>query len=205
MPRYYCDYCDTYLTHDSPSVRKQHNSGYKHKANVRTYYQQFEEQQTQSLIDQRIKEHVAQAQAYQVGAAYNQHLASYPQMPRFPMPIPMPMPMPMPGTTQLPMTAPIPGMRPPVLPRPTIGAPGYGPGPMMQQMAPPPGSSPYPMQVNGLPRPPPMMNPPTTVPGAPPTSAPNGAPVYQGSAPTSAAGEARSVSPDEFPYSESNH
>ncbi|KAG0461171.1 hypothetical protein HPP92_021468 [Vanilla planifolia] len=53
--RYYCDYCDTYLTHDSPSVRKQHNAGYKHKANVRSYYQQFEEQQTQSLIDQRIK------------------------------------------------------------------------------------------------------------------------------------------------------
>lgn len=31
MPRYYCDYCDTYLTHDSPAVRKQHNTGYKHK------------------------------------------------------------------------------------------------------------------------------------------------------------------------------
>ncbi|XP_076907676.1 uncharacterized protein LOC143564212 [Bidens hawaiensis] len=31
MPRYYCDYCDTYLTHDSPSVKKQHNAGYKHK------------------------------------------------------------------------------------------------------------------------------------------------------------------------------
>lgn len=31
MPRYYCDYCDTYLTHDSASVRKQHNAGYKHK------------------------------------------------------------------------------------------------------------------------------------------------------------------------------
>jgi hypothetical protein len=25
MPRYYCDYCDVFLTHDSPSVRKQHN------------------------------------------------------------------------------------------------------------------------------------------------------------------------------------
>lgn len=75
MPRYYCDYCDTYLTHDSPSVRKQHNAGYKHKANVRSYYQQFEEQQTQSLIDQRIKEHLGQTAAFQqVGAAYNQHL-----------------------------------------------------------------------------------------------------------------------------------
>ena len=27
MPKYFCDYCDTYLTHDSPSVRKTHCSG----------------------------------------------------------------------------------------------------------------------------------------------------------------------------------
>lgn len=31
------------------------------QANVREYYQQFEEQQTQSLIDQRVKEHLGQA------------------------------------------------------------------------------------------------------------------------------------------------
>mmetsp|Transcript_12763 Transcript_12763/g.34802 ORF Transcript_12763/g.34802 Transcript_12763/m.34802 type:complete len:187 (+) Transcript_12763:128-688(+) len=43
MPRYYCDYCDTYLTHDSPAVRKQHNSGYKHKANVRNYFSIFDD------------------------------------------------------------------------------------------------------------------------------------------------------------------
>ncbi|RWR92104.1 zinc finger protein [Cinnamomum micranthum f. kanehirae] len=62
-----------------PSVRKQHNAGYKHKANVRTYYQQFEEQQTQSLIDQRIKEHLGQTAAFQqqVGATYKKHLASF--------------------------------------------------------------------------------------------------------------------------------
>eukprot|EP00961_Rhodomonas_salina_P088913 1196393-Rhodomonas_salina.1 len=34
MPRYYCDYCDVFLTHDSHSVRKQHNSGRKHRDNV---------------------------------------------------------------------------------------------------------------------------------------------------------------------------
>lgn len=54
MPRYYCDYCDTFLTHESPVVRKQHNSGFKHKANVRNYYMQFEESQTQSAIDDKI-------------------------------------------------------------------------------------------------------------------------------------------------------
>ncbi|CAD5326986.1 unnamed protein product [Arabidopsis thaliana] len=104
MPRYYCDYCDTYLTHDSPSVRKQHNAGYKHKANVRIYYQQFEEQQTQSLIDQRIKEHLGQTGGYQqVGAVFNQHMLARPRPPMMLPPGSMPM-----------------GMRPPVLPRPMM-------------------------------------------------------------------------------------
>lgn len=46
-----------------PVVRKQHNTGYKHKANVRNYYMQFEEAQTQDLIDTRIMEHLAKAGA----------------------------------------------------------------------------------------------------------------------------------------------
>ncbi|EPS71185.1 hypothetical protein M569_03575, partial [Genlisea aurea] len=85
--RYYCDYCDTYLTHDSPSVRKQHNAGYKHKANLRAYYQKFEEQQTQILIDQKIKQHLGQTAVFQqIGGIYNQHLTAYPGMPpRLPM------------------------------------------------------------------------------------------------------------------------
>ncbi|KAI4314019.1 hypothetical protein L6164_026962 [Bauhinia variegata] len=129
MPRYYCDYCDTYLTHDSPSVRKQHNAGYKHKGNVRQYYQQFEEQQTQSLIDQRIKEHLGQTAAFQqVGAAFNQHLMA--QQPRFPV---LPTPgMPFAGIQPL-----MPGIRPPVLPRPLPGAPGYVYAPSMPPMIPP--------------------------------------------------------------------
>ncbi|KAJ3708859.1 hypothetical protein LUZ61_012564 [Rhynchospora tenuis] len=93
-----------------PSVRKQHNVGYKHKANVRTYYQQFEEQQTQSVIDQRIKEHLGQAAAFQVGAQFNQHLHSLPgaiSKPRLPI-LPVPM---------------IAGVRP-ILPTPTPGVAG---------------------------------------------------------------------------------
>ena len=27
MPKFYCDYCDTYLTHNTPSVRKTHCNG----------------------------------------------------------------------------------------------------------------------------------------------------------------------------------
>ncbi|CAL5325408.1 unnamed protein product [Camellia sinensis] len=98
-----------------PSVREQHNAGYKHKANARTYYQQFEAQQNQSLIHQKIKEHLGQTTAYQqVGAAYN---ALRPRVPILPTPM-----MPMAGNTQLPVNSPlIPGARPPVLPRPLPG------------------------------------------------------------------------------------
>ncbi|XP_003384507.1 PREDICTED: U1 small nuclear ribonucleoprotein C-like [Amphimedon queenslandica] len=49
MGKYYCDYCDTYLTHDSPSVRKTHNSGRRHKENVRLYYVNWLESQAQSF------------------------------------------------------------------------------------------------------------------------------------------------------------
>uniref|UniRef100_A0A8C3V402 Small nuclear ribonucleoprotein polypeptide C n=1 Tax=Catharus ustulatus TaxID=91951 RepID=A0A8C3V402_CATUS len=52
---FYCDYCDTYLTHDSPSVRKTHCSGRKHKENVKDYYQKWMEEQAQSLIDKTSK------------------------------------------------------------------------------------------------------------------------------------------------------
>lgn len=167
MPRYYCDYCDTYLTHDSPSVRKQHNAGYKHKANVRTYYLQFEEQQTQSLIEQRIKEHMGQASALQqVGAAYAAMQRSRPPV------LPMPM-MSIPGLppgAQLP-----PGFRPPVLPRP-MAPPVYGAPP---PMAPPPmappvsGQQSFPsMPTNG----PPIINIPGSIPGATSTPSPNSAP-----------------------------
>ncbi|XP_077218959.1 U1 small nuclear ribonucleoprotein C-like [Tasmannia lanceolata] len=176
MPRYYCDYCDTYLTHDSPSVRKQHNAGYKHKANVRTYYQQFEEQQTQSLIDQRIKEHLGQTAAFQqqVGATFHQHLVSLqsnPQRPRLPILPPTGMPIGVSG--QAPLNSPLmPGMRPPVLPRPIAGGPGYGGAPTMQSFG-PPGASSFVMQGNGLPRPP-TMNP-LTATGAAGTPSSNGA------------------------------
>ncbi|XP_047153290.1 U1 small nuclear ribonucleoprotein C-like [Vigna umbellata] len=179
MPRYYCDYCDTYLTHDSPSVRKQHNAGYKHKANVRTYYQQFEEQQTQSLIDQRIKEHLGQAAAFQqVGVAYNHLMVQRPNLP----PVLPPPRLPIPGNTQVPGGQPLmPGMRPPVFPRPLPGAPGYVSAPTMPPMLPPPGAPQVSGQLNTLPRPP-SLAPPPTVPGSTAAPASNGAPSMVSSA-----------------------
>ncbi|CAL5194402.1 unnamed protein product [Lathyrus oleraceus] len=178
MPRYYCDYCDTYLTHDSPSVRKQHNSGYKHKANVRSYYLQFEEQQTQSLIDQRIKEHLGQAAAFQqVGVAFNPMMAQRPSMPILPPPR-FPIPGSAPGLGGQPL---FPGMRP-LMPRPGPMAPGYYPAPGMPPTLPPPGAPSVPGQANTLPRPP-TLAPPPMVPGTN-SSAPasNGAPPMVSSA-----------------------
>lgn len=80
---------------------------------MRDYYLQYEAQQNQILIDQRVKAHLGQTAAYQqVGAAYNQ---MRPSLPVFPTPM-MPM---MRGNMQLPVNSPLlPGMRPPVLPRP---------------------------------------------------------------------------------------
>ena len=51
MPKYFCDYCDVYLTHDSMSVRKAHNSGRNHLRNVIDYYQQIGHEKAQSVID----------------------------------------------------------------------------------------------------------------------------------------------------------
>uniref|UniRef100_A0A915EY44 Matrin-type domain-containing protein n=1 Tax=Echinococcus canadensis TaxID=519352 RepID=A0A915EY44_9CEST len=51
MPKYYCDYCDKFLTHDSPSVRKTHCTGRTHKNSVREYYQKWLEEQVQKLVD----------------------------------------------------------------------------------------------------------------------------------------------------------
>lgn len=38
MPKFYCEYCGIYLTHSSPSGRRQHAEGKKHKQNQVNYY-----------------------------------------------------------------------------------------------------------------------------------------------------------------------
>ncbi|CAI5757717.1 unnamed protein product [Candida verbasci] len=39
MPKYYCDYCKSYLTHDTMSVRKSHLIGKNHIKNYCNYYE----------------------------------------------------------------------------------------------------------------------------------------------------------------------
>lgn len=40
MPKYYCDYCKSYLTHDKLSVRKSHLSGKNHIKLYCAYYEE---------------------------------------------------------------------------------------------------------------------------------------------------------------------
>lgn len=56
MGKYYCDYCDVYLTHDSAAVRKQHNDGNRHKQNVCSYYLQLITARMQAKVDRVIEE-----------------------------------------------------------------------------------------------------------------------------------------------------
>lgn len=85
------------------------------QGNVRTYYQQFEAQLNQSLIDQKVKEHLG---------AFRPVGLPFPQLrPGLPV-LPTPQ-MPMGGNPQMPAGSQwVPGMRPPVLPRPMPGVPG---------------------------------------------------------------------------------
>eukprot|EP01039_Chlorochromonas_danica_P003348 gene3348-3671_t len=55
MPRYYCDYCDAYLTHDSMTGRQQHMKGWKHRENFKNYYQQF---YPQWMMEQQSRMHM---------------------------------------------------------------------------------------------------------------------------------------------------
>ncbi|KKK19453.1 hypothetical protein P175DRAFT_0427942, partial [Aspergillus ochraceoroseus IBT 24754] len=57
------DYCDVYLTHDSMSVRKAHNSGRNHLRNVVEYYQQIGQEKAQSVIDSITSSYAAEGQA----------------------------------------------------------------------------------------------------------------------------------------------
>mmetsp|Transcript_22031 Transcript_22031/g.52897 ORF Transcript_22031/g.52897 Transcript_22031/m.52897 type:complete len:121 (+) Transcript_22031:72-434(+) len=120
MPRYYCDYCDAFLTHDSPSVRKQHNSGRKHRDNVKDYFAQFVSKQAQSIIDDIINRRLA-------GITGGAGAAPPMQAPPAGMPPGM-----APGPPGMGMAPPFPGgMMPPMGAPPQLAAPGFPP-PMRQ-------------------------------------------------------------------------
>lgn len=143
MPKYYCDYCDTYLTHDSPSVRKTHCTGRKHRDNVKFYYQKWMEEQAQHLID-------ATTAAFKAGKIAQNPFAAPP--PKVGVAIPPPNqlgPPPRPGMMMPPGMPPMMMGHHGPLPPPMMGGMGMRPPPMMGQMmgVPPPGMGGGPMSV----------------------------------------------------------
>lgn len=139
MPKFYCDYCDTYLTHNTPSVRKTHCAGRKHKENVKFFYQKWMEDQAQSLIDAttaafmsgKLGKHPGNAIPPPVG------MGGPPMRPGMP---PMGMPPGMPPGMGPPGMGMPPGMGPPGMRMPM--PPGMGPPPGMPPMGGPPGMMP---------------------------------------------------------------
>ncbi|CZS88008.1 hypothetical protein WAI453_000400 [Rhynchosporium graminicola] len=157
MPKFFCDYCDVYLTHDSMSVRKAHNTGRNHLRNVVDYYQrtglsstqmlqwqpanlapEIGHEKAQSVIDSITSSYAAEGQSSS-NPMLGQNPGVHAPPPPFPFPggIPPP-PFGMPG---------LPGM-------PPMGMPGMPPP---NGMIPPPGGRGMPMPPfpGGLPFPPP--------------------------------------------------
>src|SRR3989338_5419889 len=60
MPKYYCDYCDIYLTRDSKQGRKAHFIGWRHKAGVREYYTKIAAKSTQIRINELVDAYEAE-------------------------------------------------------------------------------------------------------------------------------------------------
>jgi U1 small nuclear ribonucleoprotein C len=58
MPKFYCDYCDIYLTHDSLRVRRDHGAGWKHKMQIQNYYANIPAYKVQQVINQITKAYV---------------------------------------------------------------------------------------------------------------------------------------------------
>ncbi|GAM85641.1 hypothetical protein ANO11243_036480 [Dothideomycetidae sp. 11243] len=144
---HFCDYCDVYLTHDSMSVRKAHNSGRNHLRNVVDYYQPRSEighERQQSVID-------AITQANNEAGTTNHIQGPPPGVPGmappfgapggFPMPPGMPGPPPPGG-----FSGGFPGG-----PRGPAGSPGQG-----MPFNPPPGMPSFPPNMPNMPFPPPV-------------------------------------------------
>ncbi|KAI0353481.1 Sua5/YciO/YrdC/YwlC family protein, partial [Trametes cingulata] len=144
LQKHYCDYCDVFLTHDSASVRKAHNSGRNHLANVRDYYASLGHDKAQSIIDQITAAYESGNPPPPGGFGFGpQHLGppgppfGGPPMgygappfggpPPFPGRPPMPPGMPgPPGMMGPPGAPPFPPNGP--VPPPGMGPPGMGPG-----------------------------------------------------------------------------
>ncbi|KAJ3921839.1 U1 small nuclear ribonucleoprotein C [Lentinula edodes] len=165
MPKHYCDYCDVFLTHDSASVRKAHNSGRNHLSNVKDYYASLGHDKAQNIIDQITSAYESSGGPPPGGFGFGpQHLGA-PPPPQFPMQFGGP-----PGMFGGPRPPFPPGG--PGFPMPPGGAPPFPPNGGM----PPPGMAPPPFPPNGPPG--------GAMPPFPPAGALSGAPPFNGPPPT---------------------
>lgn len=76
MPRYYCDYCDIFLTHDAPRVIKDHNAGWKHGAKVRSHYLSMNLESMARNIGEVIKDYEERKELVPVPAPISSKAAS---------------------------------------------------------------------------------------------------------------------------------
>ncbi|KAF2091957.1 zf-U1-domain-containing protein [Saccharata proteae CBS 121410] len=194
MPKYKCsltppitrDYCDVYLTHDSMSVRKAHNSGRNHLRNVVEYYQriypellmsvqprahaaaELNHERAQTVIDDITSSYAAEGQAAQNPML---QFGGMPGPGGFPPPFGFPGGAP-PPPFGMPPGGPLGRGMPPVPPNMPFPPPNMGPGQMPFPPFPPNAGSP----AQGMPFPPPGGVPPPG--GMPPNFAfpPNMAP-----------------------------
>lgn len=135
----YCDYCDVFLTHDSASVRKAHNSGRSHAQNVRDYYTTV----AQEMAELEALEAPVKTREARIGLRMPEPVngKGYGPIPTMGLPLPVPYGVPQrPGfpaqvfvpPNMQPLVAP--GVKPPVLqnaqPGNALGIPGsmLGPG-----------------------------------------------------------------------------
>ncbi|KAF0991309.1 hypothetical protein HZS_4900, partial [Henneguya salminicola] len=141
--RFFCDYCETYLTHDSPSVRKTHGQGKKHKENVRCYYNRWVDDQSQVLINKIVNLYEKQMNPYKLGKGPVQPTSHFvnPMVPPPLLPPPTGVPLPDGSMPMRPFMPPMPHM------------------PGMPPMMPPPFRMPMPMGQPPFPPPPPGFNP----------------------------------------------
>mmetsp|Transcript_4576 Transcript_4576/g.28998 ORF Transcript_4576/g.28998 Transcript_4576/m.28998 type:complete len:154 (+) Transcript_4576:81-542(+) len=148
MPRFYCYYCDAHLTHDSPAVRKQHNTGFRHKANYRAYFFQFEnalrDLNEESLPELNVTPEAAELQG-QVAAAFQEEVNAI-QGTNYSFPPPR-----MPGQFGPLHHGPPPGWNGPPPQHPGYGQPRYPPHGGPPHGAPPPGYGGPPSYGNGPP------------------------------------------------------
>jgi U1 small nuclear ribonucleoprotein C len=153
MPKFFCDYCDVYLTHDSMSVRKAHNSGRNHLRNVVDYYQQIGHEKAQSVIDSITNSYAAEGQSMPTPAGMS--VPGFPPqggMPGFPPSMPG-----MAGAMPPGMPPGMPAGMPPGFPPQMPGGRGMPPLPPGFPMPPngfPPGFNPAgmpPFPPNGMP------------------------------------------------------